>query len=373
MYKQTTQRTPLVALLIVLGGLVAVLAISCGGDDGASGAGSPAVPAASAAGDIDGTPAGKVTLRLGYFPNVTHAQALVGVKDGWFQRALGANVKLEAKTFNAGPAAIEAMFAGEIDATYVGPNPAINGYVQSGGKEVRIVSGAASAGALFIVRPGANINSPADMANKKLATPQLGNTQDVALRSYLKANGLKTKDDGGNVTVLPTANADTLNLFKQGLIDGAWVPEPWASRLVLEAGGKVFVNEKDIWPNGQFVTTQLIVRTGFLKDHPDAVQALVKANVDVTDWINQHAEDAKKSVNDAIEQLTTARLTQDTMDAVWKNLQFTWDPIASSLRKSADDAFALGFLEEKPNLANIYDLSLLYKVLAARGQPPVSQ
>src|SRR6185503_7346203 len=157
-------------------------------------------------------------------------------------------------------------FAGDIDATFVGPNPAINGFQKSSGAEVRIVAGAASAGALLVVRPAANINTAKDLAGKKLATPQLGNTQDVALRAYIKQNGLKSKEDGGNVTILPTANADTLTLFKKGDIDGAWAPEPWASRLILEAGGKIFVDERSLWSNGEFVTTHLIVSAKFLKN-----------------------------------------------------------------------------------------------------------
>src|SRR2546430_6896292 len=174
---------------------------------------------------------GPVTLNLGYFPNLTHAVALVGVERGTFKSALGSNVKLETKTFNAGPALIEALFAGDIDIGYVGPNPAVNGYVKSNGSALRVIAGASSGGALFIVRPGANINSAKDLSGKKLATPQLGGTQDVALRLYLQQNGLKTVDKGGTVQIIPAQNPDILTRFKQGQIDGAWMPEPWASRL----------------------------------------------------------------------------------------------------------------------------------------------
>src|SRR6266702_8620999 len=181
-----------------------------------------------------GSSSGPITVNLGYFPNLTHAVALVGVERGTFQNALGPNVKLVTKTFNAGPALIEALFAGDIDIGYVGPSPAINGYVKSHGEALRIIAGAASGGAEFIVRPGANIKSPSDLNGKKLATPQLGGTQDVSLRYYLQQHGLKPADKGGTVQIVPTDNPNILTLFKQARIDGAWVPEPWATRLIVE-------------------------------------------------------------------------------------------------------------------------------------------
>ena len=314
---------------------------------------------------------GNVTLRLGYFPNITHSQPLVGLARGTYQEVLGANVKLETKTFNAGPAAIEALFAGEIDAAYVGPNPAINGYVQSEGKALRIIAGATSGGALLVVRPEAGIKEAKDLADKKIASPQLGNTQDVALRNYLAANGLNAREQGGNVQVLPSQNPDTLSLFKQGSIDGAWVPEPWATRLVNEAGGQIFVDERDLWPNKEFVTTQLIVSTDFLDEHPTVVEKLIKAHVEITQWIKANPSDAKKLVNDGIKQVTSAGLAPEVIDAAWEHLAVTYDPIASSLRSSADAAYKLGFLKDKPDLANIYALDPLNKVLTAEGLPAV--
>lgn len=333
------------------------------------------VGAAACGGDGDVRPASEaaasptartepVTLRLGYFANVTHAPALVGVKDGTFKQELGDLVKLETKTFNAGPAVIEALFANEIDISYIGPNPAINGYVQSNGEALRIIGGSTSGGALLVVRPEANITSPKDFANKKVATPQLGNTQDVALRAWLQENGLKAKEQGGNVTVLPTENATTLTLFQKGDIDAAWVPEPWATRLAQQAGGRVFLDEKSLWPGGQFVTTHIIVRTEFLKKNPDIVEKFLTANVKVIQAINADPEKAKTTTNDAIEEITQAALPKEVFDAAWKNLEFTWDPIASSLKTSADNAYALGFLGlKKPDLSKIYDLSILNRVL----------
>jgi NitT/TauT family transport system substrate-binding protein len=348
--------------LVALGALLA--AVACGGDDDTSGAGTPT-----------GSPTARttpVTLRLGYFPNITHAPALVGVKDGTFKSELGPLVKLETKTFNAGPAEIEALFAGEIDIGFVGPNPAINGFVQSNGDALRVIGGAASGGAMLIVRPEANLNSPKDFANKKIATPQLGNTQDVALRAWLQQNGLKAKEQGGNVTVLPTDNATTLTLFQKGDIDGAWVPEPWATRLVQQAGGKVFLDEKSLWPNGQFVTTVIIARTEFLKKNPDVVESFLRANVKVIQAMQADPEKAKTTTNEAIKEITTAALPNEVIDAAWKNLQFTWDPVASSLNTSADNAFALGFLGlKKPDLSKLFDLAILNKVLGGLQQPAV--
>ena len=346
--------------ILAVGGLATA---GCGGDDDAAGGGGGATQ-----------PAKNVTLRLGYFPNITHAQPLVGVGDGTFQKELGEHVKLETKTFNAGPAAIEALFAGQIDAAYVGPNPTINGYVKSNGDALRVVSGAASAGALFIVRPEANITKPADLAGKKFATPQLGGTQDVALRAYVQQNGLKTKENGGNVTVLPTANADTLTLFKKGDIDGAWLPEPWATRLVKEAGGRVFIDERTLWVNGDFVTTNLVVRWEFLRKNPEAVERLIRANVQVTAFMNREPEKAKALVNEAIKGLTGAALSQEVIDSAWANLKFTHDPLASTLRKSATDAFKLGFLgSSEPNLQDLYALDPLNQVLKDLNLPAVAK
>lgn len=343
------------------GALGAAFLAACGGgdDDEPSSSGS------------SGGSSDPVTLRLGYFPNVTHAQPNVGLERGTYAQVLGESVKLETKTFNAGPSVIEAIFAGALDASYIGPNPAINGYVQSQGKDIRIVAGATSGGALFVIRQDRGLNAPADFANKKIATPQLGNTQDVALRAWLKKNGLNAKEQGGNVTVLPTANADTLTLFKKGDIDGAWVPEPWGTRLVQEAEGKVYLDERTLWLNGDFVTTHLIVRAKFLADHPDVVQKLVSAHVDVTEYIKANPAEAKALLNRSIEKATSAALPVKVIDGAWDNQRITYDPIAASLKKSAEDAFALGFLEKNPDLANIYDLSLLSRVLKEKNLPDV--
>jgi NitT/TauT family transport system substrate-binding protein len=326
-----------------------------------------AAPATTAAPNASTSSTGAVTLRLGYFPNITHSQALIGVARGDFQKALGANVILDTKLFNAGPSVIEALFAGQIDLAYIGPNPAINGYVKSNGEALRIIAGATSAGAALVVRPQLDIAKPEDFAGKKIASPQLGNTQDVALRAYLADHGLKVKEKGGDVEVIPTDNALILDLFKQGQIDAAWVPEPWASRLIADGGGKLFLDERDLWPNGEFVTAHVIASTAFLRDHPDLVKAFLQAHVEVTQWEQQNPDQARSLVNDQIKKLTGKALAQQVIDGAWSRLKVTHDPVSSSLLKSAESAFKAGFLKSNPDLSNIYDLKLLNDVLAAKG------
>jgi NitT/TauT family transport system substrate-binding protein len=312
-----------------------------------------------------------VTLRLGYFPNVTHAPAIVGVDSGAFAEALGPNVTLEVVHFNAGGEAIEALLSGAIDATFIGPNPAINGFAQSDGEALRIVAGTTSGGASLVVAEG--IDSPDDLdADTTLASPALGNTQDVALRAWLAENGFATDTaGGGDVEVVNIENAEALTLFRDGELDGAWVPEPWATRLILEGGGHVLVDERDLWPDGEFVTTHLIVATGFLEEQPATVTGLLNGLVDTIDSINEDPAVAATATNDGIEAITQNRLADETIAGAFENLTFTVDPIASSLQGSADDAIAVGLLEEV-DLDGIYDLTLLNEILVERGREPVS-
>jgi NitT/TauT family transport system substrate-binding protein len=310
-----------------------------------------------------------VTLHLGYFPNVTHASAIVGVEAGILEEELGSAAQLETATFNAGPAASEALLSGAIDATYIGPNPAINAYAQSGGEAIRIVSGATSGGAYLVVQP--DIDRPRDLDGKVIATPQLGNTQDVALRTWLQDHDLETDTTGGgDVSIRPQDNAQTLELFTSGDIDGAWVPEPWATRLLDEGGGKVLVDERDLWPQGQYVTTHLIVRTEFLEDNPGVVRRLLQGQVAANDFIADKPRRAQDLVAQGIENATGSAISPDLVAAAFENLTFTNDPIAASLRKSAKNAEAVGLLESV-DLDGIYDLSLLNKVLKEENQPPV--
>jgi NitT/TauT family transport system substrate-binding protein len=310
------------------------------------------------------------TLRLGVFPNVTHAPAIVGVDSGAFAAALGPGVDLEVTHFNAGGEAIEALLSGAIDATFIGPNPAINGFAQSDGEALRVVAGTTSGGASLVVADG--IDSPSDLAGATLASPALGNTQDVALRAWLADNGLATDTaGGGDVEVVNIENAGALTLFEEGELDGAWVPEPWATRLVLEGGGHVLVDERDLWPDGQFVTTHLAVATDYLEDRPDVVAGLLAGLVDTIDTINADPAAALDATNDGIEAITANRLADETIAGAFENLTFTVDPIAASLQGSADDAIAVGLLEEV-DLTGIYDLTLLNELLAERGLDPVS-
>jgi NitT/TauT family transport system substrate-binding protein len=318
---------------------------------------------------------GVKTLRIGYFPNINHAQAVIGLGNGDFQRALGNNVKLETFQFNAGPSAIESLLANRIDASYIGPNPAINGYVVSDGRDVRVIAGATSGGASFVVRNDSGINTVKDLGGKKFASPQLGNTQDVALRKYLVDNGFKTIENGGNVTVTPVANADILTLFLKKELDGAWVPEPWATRLVKEANGKILIDERDLWPpEGKFVTAHIIVRPDYLKQNPDVIKKLIAAHVNETQWINDNKEQAIKEFNVQLKKLTGKELPEDVLAESLTRLEFTDDPIKSSLLKSANDAYDLGFLakgEARPDLNGIYDLVLLNQVLTEKGLPTI--
>jgi NitT/TauT family transport system substrate-binding protein len=332
-----------------------------------SGADAAPEPSATASEDAPAALAEAGELRLGYFANVTHAIPLIGVEDGTYQKTLGAT-KLTTQIFNAGPAAVEALFGGAIDAAYVGPNPAINAFAQSDGKAIRIVAGATSGGAQLVVND--SVKAPADLKGKTLATPQLGNTQDVALRAWLADQDLTSSLTGAasDVNVVPQDNAQTLDAFKAGQVDGAWLPEPWASRLV-DAGSHVLIDEKDLWPDGDFVTTHLIVSTDFLDKYPGTVKKLIEAEYATNEWITANPDAAKTAANANIEKLTGKPLADGVLDRAWGNLRLTLDPIASSLQTSADHAVAVG-TSKKTDLTGIYDLTLLNEVLKANGQEP---
>ena len=340
-------------------------AAACGGaeasDDTDSGS-------AASAGELGGATADE--LRLGYFANVTHAAAVIGVQEGFFEDELG-DTTLTTQVLNAGPDVVEAIFAGALDASFIGPSPAINAYGQSDGDAIRIISGAASGGAQLVVRDG--IDSPEDLVGTTLATPQLGNTQDVALRTWLTGEGLENSiEGGGDVTVAPTPNADTLSLFQSGELDGAWLPEPWASRLVIEAGAHVLVDEADLWPNGEFTTTHLIVRTEFLEEYPGTVEALLRGEVAAVQFVNDDLDAAKESVNAGLEAAGSSALDAEIIDRAFESLTVTFDPISSALEKSAQDGFDAGTTETLVDLEGIYDLRLLNAVLEDLGLDTVS-
>jgi NitT/TauT family transport system substrate-binding protein len=311
-------------------------------------------------------------IRVGAFPNLTHAQPMIGKANGWFDKAMGPQVKIQWTSFNAGPSAIEALFAGAIDMTYVGPNPAINGYVRSNGEALRVVAGAASGGASLVVRNDAGINNPEDFHGKRVASPQFGNTQDVALRNWLKQHGMKSNDKGGDVRIIPMANPDQLTLFLKKDLDAAWAPEPWATRLIREGNGRLFVDERTLWPNGQFVIGLLVVNTKFLKAHPELVKNWIRANVDLTDWINAHQSEAKTLLNQQIQRETGKALPPAVLEDAFSRLQFTYDPLHGALTTAAKQAFDAGFLgREMPDLSGLYDLTLLNQVLAEKKRKAI--
>lgn len=313
------------------------------------------------------------TIRLGFFPNITHAPALVAQQLALNETFLGKDgTKVEYTAFNAGPSVIEAMKGGAIDVSYIGPNPAIAGYTSTGGTLLRIVSGVTSGGAALVVKP--NINSIEDLRGKKIATPQLGNTQDVAIRAFLKEKGFKTSTTGaGDVIITPTENATSLNLFRRGEIDGAWTVEPWTTRLVLEGGGKVLLDEKELWPGGQYVTTHIIATQEFLNKCPGTVRSIIQANNSAIKYIAKNITGSRDLVQKGITQWTGRPLPDAVINRAWGNLQFTWDPLPKTLRKSADDAVEAGLLTLGQNkLAGIYDLRLLNQTLKASKAKPVT-
>ena len=308
-------------------------------------------------------------LRLGHFPNITHAQALYARAGGQFEAAIG--VPIEWTSFNAGPSAIEAMFAGAIDATFVGPNPAINGYIRSNGQEFVIVAGAASGGAGLVLRQDAGIHTDQDFGGKIIATPQLGNTQDVAARVWFAAHGYKLREKGGKLTLLALANPDQLTLFQKKEIDGAWTVEPWVSRLELEGGGKLYLDERTLWPDGKYVTTHLIVSREFLAGSPHLVEKLLNALIDVTQQINADKPAAARILNAELKKESGKALPPEVVERALQRVDLTWDPLPASLRQSAAAAHSVGFLRAPPDLRGIYALQILNAVLETRHLPPV--
>ena len=364
------------ALLVTAGILVAACS---GGGSSTPAATTPessapgtSAPSSSAESGVPGPLEDPVTINFGVFPNVTHAPGLVATADGGPLKQLLPNATINVQSFTSGTKAVESIFSEATDVSYIGPNPAINAFAQSQGKEwsVRVISGSTSGGAFLVVKP--DINTAADLKGKSVASPSLGNTQDVALRAWLKEQGLATDTaGGGDVSVVPQDNAQTLETFIAGTIQGAWVPEPWATRLIKEGGGKVLVDERDLWPEGKYVTTHLLVTTKFLDANPEVVKRILLANIQAVDFVNEHPDEAQQIVNGEIEKWTTKKLSEDLLKTSWANLAFTVDPIASSLQKSADDAISLGLLQDPGDLAALYDLKLLNGLLDQLDEPEV--
>ncbi|SHN22867.1 aliphatic sulfonate ABC transporter substrate-binding protein [Streptomyces yunnanensis] len=310
-------------------------------------------------------------VKIGFFGNTTHATPLIGLQTGQFQKELGGTA-VKSSVFNAGPAEIEALNSNAIDIGWIGPSPAINGYVKSHGKSLKIIAGSASGGVSLIVNPK-KIKSLDDLKGKTIATPQLGNTQDVALLNFLSGKGytVDATTGKGDVTVQRIDNKVTPTAFTQGSIDAAWVPEPTASKLVA-AGGKALLDEKKLWQDGKFVITNVIVSQRFLKEHPKAVEAVLRASVKTNAWIRSHPAEAVKALNEKLADpaITGKPLPDDVIDPAFKNVDVTDDPLAATLQEEADHAVKAGLLK-KPDLKGIYDLTLLNKVLKSEGKPPV--
>nr|WP_202516327.1 MULTISPECIES: aliphatic sulfonate ABC transporter substrate-binding protein [unclassified Streptomyces] len=309
------------------------------------------------------------SVKIGYFGNLTHGTALVGVQKGFFQKELGATT-VEPAIFNAGPSEIEALNSGSIDIGWIGPSPAVNGYTKSNGKSLKIIGGSASGGVKLVVNPK-KITSLKDVEGKRIATPQLGNTQDVAFLNWAAEQGWKVDPQSGkgDVTVVRSDNKVTPDAFRSGSVDGAWVPEPTASKLVAE-GGKVLLDESTLWPDKKFVITNIIVRQAFLKEHPKAVEAVLRAAVETNKWINANPDQAKAAANKQLETDSGKALPANVLDPAWKSIQFTDDPLAATLGTEAAHAVKAGLLD-KPNLKGIYDLTILNKVLRSAGASPV--
>jgi NitT/TauT family transport system substrate-binding protein len=312
---------------------------------------------------------GPVTLRLGYFPNLTHATALVGVHEGIFAKSLGPRSKLVTSTFNAGPAEVQALFSDALDAAYLGPNAAINAFVQSRGSSIVVMSGATSGGAELVVEP--SITSAAQLRGAKLATPQLGNTQDVALRFWLKDQGLTSDTQGGgDVSIEPQANSTAVQAFETGAIQGGWLPEPYAAQLVA-AGGHVLVDEGTLWPGGRFATTVLAVRKAFLAAHRDVVKSLLQGQVAADDFVNRDPAKAQSDAAAEITAISGKAPSAKVIAAAWPEMTFTDDPVAASIQSAANHGAAVG-ISKSVNLTGLVDVTLLNSVLAADHRPAVA-
>lgn len=308
-------------------------------------------------------------LRLGVFPTLTHAPAHVGLGSGIFARDL-APTKLQVSYFGSGTEAGVALLSGSIDASYIGPWPAASLYLRSG--NVAFVSGAAVGGASFVVRVGAGIVEPSDLHGRRIAVPNVGNSQDIALRTWLHANGLRATDEGGDVSITERSSPELLELFRAGRVDGAWVPEPYPTYLEAEGVAQPFVDEATLWPGGRFLSAGLLVSTVYMQAHPDVIRRLVRANVDAIAFILAEPERAKEILARRLVVAGAPAFDAAVIDAAWNRVTFDWDPVPETTVRVAQDAHAVGALEESPTgVLGIYRLDALNGVLKDEGLPPV--
>lgn len=302
---------------------------------------------------------GAERVRLGYFANVTHAPAVLGVGRGTFQQALGSQIALDAKVFNAGPEAMEALLAGEIDVSYVGPGPAVNTFLKSNGRALKIIAGACSGGAALIAREGTNVTSVRDLEGKRVAVPQIGGTQDISLRHFLALQGLRGAEKGGTVQILPVKNADMLTLFLRGELDAAWVPEPWASRLIADAHATLVLDERDLWPDHKVTTTVVVARRAYLEQHPQEVQKLLAAHLQTLSWMQTHPDEAQADTNKELKRLTGKALAPAVLREAWHRCDFTADPNPTSIAAFMQAQFEAGYLPRTVDVAQLLDTRLL--------------
>jgi NitT/TauT family transport system substrate-binding protein len=296
-------------------------------------------------------------IRVGHFPNITHAQGVIGHAlsrqgKGWFEQRLGADTKIEWFVYNAGPSAMEAIFAKSIDLTYVGSGPALNAYTKSNGQEIRLIAGAANGGSGLVVQSDQNLNAPADFRGKRIATPQLGNTQDISCRAWLTEGGLRITQLGGDAQVLPTQNPDQLGLFRAKKVDAVWTVEPWLSRLEQEASGKVIVEEKEV------ATTILVSSVKFLNEQRDLAKKFAQAHAELTDWINKNPEEAQRLIKAELLEETKNEMTPQVVASAWKRIVFTSDTPRAAVEKFMQNSLRAGFIKTAPDLSKLFQPSL---------------
>jgi NitT/TauT family transport system substrate-binding protein len=296
----------------------------------------------------------KTVIRFGHFPNITHAQGVIAHAlsrqgKGWFEERLGPNIEIQWFTYNAGPSAMEAIFAGSLDLTYVGQGPALNAHLKSNGEEIRILGGAANAGAALVVKPDGPIKSAADFRGKKVATPQLGNTQDISCRAWLKAQGFNVTQTGGDVMVVPTNNPDQLALFQNGGVDAVWTVEPWVTRLERDAKAKAFIEDTNV------ITTWLACSVKFLNAHRDFAKKIVSANKELTDWIQAHSDEAQKLLISELKEETKADFPPDAVAQAWKRIRFTTEVSRDLLAKAVQDGKDSGFLKGSTDTSKLLE------------------
>lgn len=311
-----------------------------------------------------------VKVRVALFPNITHSQALVGKEEGRFEKALGEANPIEWKVFNAGPSEIEALFAGEVDIGYIGPGPAITGFVKSKG-DLKIIAGATDAGSILVSRKDLVISNVKELSGKKIAVPQFGNTQDLSLRNILAENGLQDTTKGGTVEIRQAENPDIKTLLDKGEIDAALVPEPWGSRLIKEIKANVVLDQNQVWRDGKYTTAVVIARTEFIKEHPELVEKFLRTHVELTSYINENPAKAQELVNAQIKALTNKPLGNDILADSFKRLTVTYDPQKESVIGFAKLSTAAGFIKSEPELSNLFDFSILNKVLKEKGLPEI--